>query len=108
MELTKKQSLELYHYCTSVTDALRPMLNTPDTPEVNTAYWIDTLTRFKKVIESMLGIHSNEFTKIYTSILTGLLSSEVITPSKQDIPETISIAYNSAIAVFNDLESKRG
>lgn len=109
MNLTKENSLMLYHYCTSITDELRPLLNTPETIQnINKEYWVTSLTKFKRVIDDVLNIHSDEFTKIFTSILTGVLSNETLTMNKKDISEGISIAYNSAIAVYNDLKQKRG
>jgi len=106
MELNKENSLHLYHYCSEITDALRPILNTPDLP-INNEYWFDTLLRFRTLIDGILGEKSVEFTKLFTTILNGLLSNPVFTPSKKEIGETITLAYNSALAVIDDLK-KRG
>lgn len=108
MNLTKKNSLHLYHYCTSIQDALRPYLNTPETPVTNNLYWIDSLTRFKKVLNDILGDDDKELSKIFSSILSGLLSNPEFTKSTNDISKTINIAYESSLAVTTDLKSKYG
>lgn len=109
MILTKKKSLELYHYCVSITDALRPILNTPEvkTLDFDNEYWIDSLTRFKKLLDDILGVNSNEFRKILTPILNGLLSNSEFTKSNEDIPQVIKIAFDSAIATYHDILLKR-
>jgi hypothetical protein len=55
MVLTKENSLKLYHYCTSIADALRPLLNNDDNfKRVEPEYWINSLTGFQAVIDSIL------------------------------------------------------
>jgi hypothetical protein len=66
MVLTKENSLQLYHYCTCIADAIRPFLNSNPLPEADPIYWIPKLTEFEAIIDSILsqpGI-SNEIDEI--------------------------------------------
>jgi len=78
MELTKKDALILYHYCTSITDALRPVLNTDDQSKINNEYWSDTLFRFNNVITNILNYESPIFQKLYSDITHALLTQQLL------------------------------
>jgi hypothetical protein len=55
VNLTKENTLKLYHYCTEIADALRPFLNRSNIySQADPEYWIHKLTEFKAVIDSML------------------------------------------------------
>jgi len=111
MELTKKNSLHLYHYCTSITDALRPYLNAPEVGEIDKEYWVSSLTRFKKVIETILGDNSNSYQELHKTILNGLLAnkdfrclSSIIL--KDDIKKIIDLSFEITKDVWNDLHGE--
>lgn len=55
VNLDRENTLKMYHYCTEIADALRPFLNTPDIySQADPQYWIEKLTEFKTVIDSIL------------------------------------------------------
>jgi hypothetical protein len=54
MKLTQENSILLYHYCTEIADALRPILNTKQFDNVDENYWIEKLSEFKNILLQIL------------------------------------------------------
>lgn len=68
MKFTEENSLKFFHYLTSLTDGMRPVLNTKDFENINPEYWEKSLNEFQVIISDIL----ENKPKIQSSFLSDL------------------------------------
>jgi hypothetical protein len=100
MNLNEHTALELRHFLSSIEESLRPLLQTKNFIDINPEYWINSLKRFKGVIDNILGSESDVYKQLYLKHFQILLANP---PFEYDLPKLFETTQKITDEVWNKL-----